>query len=174
MNKGGVFLNNFNIIIQNLNNIVYKPNNLMITNLKEEKQNAEYAGCLFHLNNKTIRFRKSKVTPNKIGQFVSFWEKDENMRNRAFSYEATPDLLVITCIADNKLGQFIFPKEILLKEKILRTQSQTGKMAMRIYPVWDTTVSNQAKKSQTWQLQYFVDLSDSNNLPIDKLLNLYS
>ena len=39
------------------------------------------------------------------------------MRNRAFSYKAAPDLLVITCIADNKLGQFIFPKEILLKEK---------------------------------------------------------
>lgn len=174
MNKGGVFLNSYNDMIRNLNTIVYKPNNLMITNLKEEKQNAEYAGCLFHLNNKTIRFRKSKVTPNKIGQFVSFWEKDENMRNRAFSYEAAPDLLVITCIADNKLGQFIFPKGILLKEKILRTQSQTGKMAMRIYPVWDTTVSNQAKKSQMWQLQYFVDLSDINNLPIDKLLNLYS
>ncbi|WIK98424.1 MepB family protein [Bacillus bombysepticus] len=167
-------MNNFNDTIRDLNNIVYKPTNLMITNLKEEKQNAEYAGCLFHLNNKTIRFRKSKVTPNKIGQFVSFWEKDENMRNRAFSYEAAPDLLVITCIADNKLGQFIFPKEILLKEKILRTQSQTGKMAMRIYPVWDTTVSNQAKRSQTWQLHYFVDLSDINNLPIDKLLNLYS
>ncbi|WP_142307795.1 MepB family protein [Bacillus cereus] len=167
-------MNNFNDTIRDLNNIVYKPNNLMITNLKEEKQNAEYAGCLFHLNNKTIRFRKSKVTPNKIGQFVSFWEKDENMRNRAFSYEPAPDLLVITCIADNKLGQFIFPKEILLKEKILRTQSQTGKMAMRIYPVWDTTVSNQAKRSQTWQLHYFVDLSDINNLPIDKLLNLYS
>ena len=49
------------------------------------------------------------------------------MRNRAFSYKAAPDLLVITCIADNKLGQFIFPKEILLKKKILRTQNQTGK-----------------------------------------------
>ena len=32
-------------------------------------------------------------------------------------YKVAPDLLVITCIADNKLGQFIFPKEILLKEK---------------------------------------------------------
>lgn len=75
MNKGGVFLNNFNDTIRHLNNIVYKPNNLIITNLKEEKQNAEYAGCLFHLNNKTIRFRKSKITPNKIGQFVSFGRK---------------------------------------------------------------------------------------------------
>ena len=65
MNKGE-FLNNFNDTIRNLNNIVYQPNNLMITNLKEEKQNAEYAGCLFHLNNKTIRFRKSKVTLIKL------------------------------------------------------------------------------------------------------------
>ncbi|MEB8915070.1 mep operon protein MepB, partial [Bacillus cereus] len=40
-------MNNFNDTIRDLNNIVYKPNNLMITNLKEEKQNAEYAGCLF-------------------------------------------------------------------------------------------------------------------------------
>ncbi|MEQ3592149.1 MepB family protein [Bacillus albus] len=166
-------MNKFNDVIVNLNNIIYKPNELIITNLKEEQQNAEYAGCLFYLNYKSIRFRISKITPNKIGQFVSFWEKDDNMQNQAFSYDAAPDLLVITCIDDNKLGQFIFPKEIILKEKILKTQSQKGKMAMRIYPLWDTPVSNQAKKSQMWQLQYFVDLSDPNNLPIDKLLNLY-
>ncbi|WP_142311865.1 MepB family protein [Bacillus wiedmannii] len=167
-------MNSYNNTIQNLNNIIYKPNNLLIANLKEEKQNAEYAGYLFHLNHNSIRFRVSKITPNKIGQFVSFWEKDDNMQNQAFSYEAAPDLLVITCIDDNKLGQFIFPKEILLKEKILKTQSQKGKMAMRVYPIWDTPVSNQAKKSQMWQLQYFVDISDHNNLPIDKLLHLYS
>ncbi|MBJ8083657.1 MepB family protein [Bacillus wiedmannii] len=166
-------MNKFNDVIRKLNNIIYKPNKLIITNLKEEKQNAEYAGCLFHLNHKSIRFRISKITPNKIGQFVSFWEKDANLKNQAFSYDAAPDLLVITCIEDNKLGQFIFPKEILLKEKILKTQSQKGKMAMRIYPIWDSPASNQAKKSQMWQLQYFVDLSDHNNLPIDKLLHLY-
>ncbi len=84
MNKGGVFLNNFNDTIRNLNNIVYQPNNLIITNLKKKKSNAEYAGCFIHLNHKSIRFRKSKVTPNKIGQFVSFWEKDDNMQNQAF------------------------------------------------------------------------------------------
>ncbi|MDM5152647.1 MepB family protein [Bacillus sp. DX1.1] len=167
-------MNNFNNIIKNLDKIVYKPNNLMITNLKEEKQNSEYAGGIFQLNNKTIRFRVSKITPNKIGQFVSFWEKNENMQNQSFSYDPAPDLLVITCIDENKLGQFIFPKEILLKEKILKTQSQKGKMAMRIYPIWDNPVSDQAKKSQMWQLQYFVNLSDTNNLSIDKLLNLYS
>ncbi|MDC2864674.1 MepB family protein [Bacillus sp. BP-3] len=167
-------MNNFSNTIKKLDNVIYKPNNLLITDLKEEKQNSEYAGGIFRLNNKTIRFRLSKITPNKIGQFVSFWEKNKNMKNQAFSYEAAPDLLVITCIDDNKLGQFIFPKEALLKEKILKTQKQKGKMAMRVYPIWDKPVSNQAKKSQMWQLHYFIDLSDTENLFIDKLLNLYS
>lgn len=44
---------------------------------------------------------------------------------------------------------------------------------MRVYPIWDTPASNQAKKSQMWQLQYFIDLSDYSNLSLDKLLNLY-
>lgn len=167
-------MNNFSNIIKKMDNMIYKPNNLLITDIKEEKQNSEYAGGIFRLNNKTIRFRLSKITPNKIGQFVSFWEKNENMKNQAFSYEAAPDLLVITCIDDNKLGQFIFPKEALLNEKILKTQKQKGKMAMRVYPIWDKPVSNQAKKSQIWQLHYFIDLSDTENLFIDKLLNLYS
>ncbi|WP_369899792.1 MepB family protein [Bacillus manliponensis] len=167
-------MNNFSNVIEKLNNMVYEPNNLLITDLKEEKQNSEYAGGKFQLNNKNIRFRVSKITPNKIGQFVSFWEKNKNMKNQAFSYESAPDLLVITCIDDNKLGQFIFPKEILLKEKILKTQKQKGKMAMRVYPIWDKPVSNQAKKSQMWQLHYFIDLSDIENIFIDKLLNLYS
>ncbi|PEJ81900.1 mep operon protein MepB, partial [Bacillus toyonensis] len=35
-------------------------------------------------------------------------------------------------------------------------------------------VSNQAKKSQMWQLQYFIDLSNINSVSIDKLLHLYS
>lgn len=45
---------------------------------------------------------------------------------------------------------------------------------MRVYPIWDKPVSNQAKKSQLWQLHYFVDLSDTENVATDKLLNLYS
>nr|WP_315117414.1 MepB family protein [uncultured Clostridium sp.] len=47
-------------------------------------------------------------------------------------------------------------------------------MAMRVYPIWDTPSSNQAIKTQKWQLPYFIDLSDSEKFPIDKLTNLYS
>jgi hypothetical protein len=172
--KGGFYMSKFNNIITELNNRIYNPNNLVIKNIKEEKQNSKYAGCVFQANTRTVRFRISKITPNKVGQFVSFWEKDENMQNQAFEYESSPDLLVITCSKDNKLGQFIFPKEILLKEKIFRTSLQKGKMAMRVYPIWDNPISKQAKNTQNWQLPYFIDLSNLEAVNIDRLIDLYS
>lgn len=65
-------MTNFSNIIEKLDEMIYKPNNLLITKRKEEKQNSEYAGGVLQLNNRSIRFRVSKITPNKIGQFVSF------------------------------------------------------------------------------------------------------
>ena len=114
----------------------------------------------------------AKTTPNKVGQFVSFWEKDAAHKNQAFSYEKATDLLVInTFTSTNRFGQFIFPKEILLKQKILKTATTKGKMAIRVYPIWDKPTSKQAIETQKWQLEYFVE---PNNLSHQKFLKLYS
>lgn len=37
-------MTNFSNIIEKLDEMIYKPNNLLITKRKEEKQNSEYAG----------------------------------------------------------------------------------------------------------------------------------
>lgn len=47
-------------------------------------------------------------------------------------------------------------------------------MAIRVYPKWDSPDSKQAKKTQEWQLRYFVDLSNPNKLPLNKIKELYS
>lgn len=47
-------------------------------------------------------------------------------------------------------------------------------MAIRVYPGWDSPSSEQAMKTQKWQLPYFVDLSNPNNLPMKKMIELYS
>ncbi len=128
----------------------------------------------FQLGSKSVRFRVAKITPNKIGQFVAFWEKDENNKNQAFSYTDAPDLLVINTFTDNNdFGQFIFPKEILRKQNILKTETSKGKMAIRVYPDWETPTSKQAIATQTWQLPYFVNMKNINRLTTQKLLNLY-
>ena len=93
----------------------------------------------------------ANITPTKVGQFVAFWEKDEINKNQPYLYEDAPDLFVITTFkSDNAFGQFIFPKEILLKQNILRSPSTNGKMAIRVYSKWDSPDSKEAKKTQGW------------------------
>jgi len=168
-------LNKFNKTLTYVNKLLYEPNNLTIKNIREETQNSDYGAGLFQLNSKSIRFRVAKITPTKIGQFVSIWEKDEVNKNQAFLYENATDLLVINTFHQNgDLGQFVFPKEVLLKQNILKTANTKGKMAIRVYPSWDTPTSKQAIAAQKWQLPYFINVNDTNSLPILALLKLYS
>ncbi|MFE7820249.1 MepB family protein [Priestia megaterium] len=129
---------------------------------------------MFNKQGQYIRFRVAKTTPNKVGQFVSFWEKDGAHKNQAFSYGKATDLLVInTFTSTNRFEQFIFPKEVLLKQKNLKTATTKGKMAIRVYPIWDKPTSKQAMETQKWQLEYFVETNGANNFPHQKFLKLY-
>ncbi|MED4452092.1 MepB family protein [Metabacillus fastidiosus] len=168
-------MNNFYTALSYVRKVIYEPNHLTVKSIQEEEQNSKYGAGIFELASRTVRFRVANITPTKVGQFVAFWEKDENSKNQPYSYDEAPDLLVITTFKNgNEFGQFIFPKEILLKQNILRSSSTIGKMAIRVYPSWDSPTSKQAMKTQEWQFPYFVDISNSNNLPIDKILELYS
>ncbi len=151
----------------------YEPNHFIIKSIQEEAQNSEYGAGRFQLNAKSVRFRVAKTTPNKIGQFVAFWEKDDANKNQAFSCDKATDLLVINTFSSrNRLGQFVFPKEVLLKHNILKTATTKGKMAMRVYPLWDKPTNKQAIKTQKWQLEYFFEINNPN-IPHLDLLKLY-
>ena len=173
----------FDTVLEYLSKAIYEPNQLIVRSIEEENQNSEYAAGKFVLStttiNKTVRLRVAKITPTKIGQFVTFWEKDENGTNQAFKYKEAPDLLVITAFKDNNtFGQFIFPKNILLKKDIFKTDSTKGKMGMRVYPSWDAPVSKTALATQHWQLNYFFYTSiETNNIEtssMTKILKLYA
>lgn len=158
-----------------VNKTVYEPHRLVLQSVREEKQNSRYGAGTFQLSAKTVRFRVANITAAKTGQFVAFWEKDENNKNQPYSYEEAPDLLVIiTFKNENEFGQFVFPKETLLKQNILRSASAKGKMAIRVYPGWDSPNSEQAKKTQKWQLPYFIDMSKPSKLLSKKIIELYS
>jgi hypothetical protein len=167
-------VNEFYKALTYVNEILYKPNHLLIKAIREETQNSAYGAGMFQLNSTSVRFRVAKKTPTKIGQFVAFWEKDENNKNQAFSFEKAPDFLVINTFTSNdNFGQFVFPKEVLVKQNILKTATTKGKMAIRVYPSWENPTSKQAIKTQEWQLKYFVEVSNKNN-SIQELLKLYT
>jgi len=167
-------MNDFYHALTYVHQRLYIPNQLLIEDIQEETQNADYGAGIFQLNAKSIRFRVAKITPRKIGQFVAFWEKDENHKNQPFSDATATDLLVInTFTTDNRWGQFVFPKEVLLQQHILQTATIKGKMAIRVYPHWEKPTSKQAIYTQQWQLNYFVEINDQDPITISKLLKLY-
>ncbi|MGE8082004.1 MepB family protein [Peribacillus loiseleuriae] len=139
--------------------------------LKREVQNSEYEGLLLIINKHVYRSRLAKLTPKKKGYFVAFWEKDTMGINHAYSYENSPEKLIVSVIDNERWGQFIFPKKVLLKYGILKSPKQKGKMALRVYPSWVTELNTNATRTQSWQTEYFIDLSD--DFEVEKLKKLY-
>ena len=128
-------------------------------NYQEEHQNSEYESFSFSINQYSFRNRLAKKIPTKKGYFVVFWEKDNNNKNKAFDYKNSPDFLIVNVFDNEHKGLFVFPKSELLKQKILRTSQVKGKMAIRVYPLWEQSLNKTAEKTQQWQLDYFIDLS---------------
>ena len=127
--------------------------------IQEERHNQAYEGCLFSIDQHLFRSRLAKKTPKKKGYFVVFWEKDSQQHNQAYSFEESPDRVIVTVIDDDKCGQFLFPKEVLRKQSVLRTEESKGKMALRVYPNWEKDLSDAALKTQKWQSPYFISLT---------------
>ena len=138
----------------------YKPSGLVVQNLKIEDESADYGASGFTINNHSIKFRVGKITPTKVGQFVTFWKRIGKGPILPFEFNDSFDFLVISVRAENHFGQFVFPKAVLCEKGIVSCNGKGGKRAMRIYPPWDKTDNSQAKKTQIWQLQYFINFSE--------------
>lgn len=132
--------------------------------IREEKQNKDYEGFSFKINNQSFRSRLAKKTPKKKGYFVAFWEKNADNKNQAYPYVKFLDKLIIVIIDGKNRGLFVFPRSILRDKKILKTENQKGKMAIRVYPTWELNLNDRAKKTQKWQKEYFIDSSTLDNL----------
>lgn len=139
--------------------IAYELNGLFCTNIVIDKESSDYGACTFQINNKNVVFRVAKITPTKVGQFVTLWKRIGASPIMPFDISDPIDLFIVTVRKDKLFGQFIFPKEVLWQKGFVSKEVKGGKRAMRVYPPWDIADSKQAKKTQEWQLLYFVALA---------------
>jgi hypothetical protein len=137
---------------------VYEPLGLICKNLQQETESQEYSACSFELNGSVIKFRVAKITPTKIGQFVTFWKRIGSGPIMPYDRADPFDFLVVSVRAVDNLGQFVFPKAVLYEEGLVSKDGKGGKRAMRVYPPWNITDSKQAKNTQSWQLKYFFQI----------------
>ena len=160
---------------QNLNQIkeeVYDKCAVKISDFQLESESKEYDACRFQLNGRKVICRSAKITPKKTGQFVTFWKRSGNWTIEPFDESDQMDFFIVNVRTENKFGQFIFPKMILIKKGIISTVKKEGKRAFRVYPNWDTTKSKQASITQKWQLNYFYEIGDKIDIKkVNELLN---
>lgn len=143
---------------------IYKMLGVSIQNLIIEDEGFDYGATEFTLDKRFIKFRVGKTTPKKIGQFVTFWKRLENGETSPYGSVDDLDYLIVSVKNGKQFGQFILPKKILMEKGIISTLEQEGKRGFRIYPPWATADNNQSKRTQAWQLMYFIDLSDQDRI----------
>lgn len=155
-----------------IDELVFKPYGFHLKNRKLEAESQEYFANRFGLNDKKIIFRVAKITPTKTGQFVSIWKRNEKGITAPFDIKDDLDFLMIVTKTPTHFGVFIFPKKVLHEHRILSDETRDGKRGIRVYPNWDETTNKQAHKTQIWQTQYFLDLSDKNEIDLNRAKNL--
>ena len=150
---------------------VYDKCSCELSEYEIELESQEYGACKFELDKSKIISRNSKITPKKIGQFVTFWKRGLDGSTMPFEQSDSFDFFVINVASQQQLGQFVFPKKVLIQKGIISTNQKEGKRGFRVYPKWDVPQNKQATKSQLWQLQYFYEINDSTD--IKEVLELY-
>ncbi len=142
---------------------IYKRSNLKISDFWPETESKEYSACRFEVNGKKIISRNGKIMPKKVGQFVTFWKRNGNGPIKPFHVNDQIDFYIVNVQAENKFGQFVFPKSILIKKGIISTDKKEGKRAFRVYPKWEIAKNKQAERTQKWQLEYFYEINASTD-----------
>ena len=151
--------------------LVYDKCNFKFSNLVIDSESEEYLACFFKLNSCQIIHRLSKITPTKIGQFVTIWKRNDKGITAPFDYSDNFNFIIITSKSGENLGQFVFPKSVLLEKGIISNNNTSGKRGIRVYPPWDIPTSKQAEKTQNWQTKYFYSIKD-NSIDFDLVKDL--
>jgi hypothetical protein len=154
-----------------LQDILVNKLNLTICNIKIEKESKEYSAFTFEINGAKVLYREAKITPTKVGQFVTIWKRNNEGVTEPFNVNDDIDLVIISCRYNTNHGQFIFPKAVLGEKKIFTKNSIDGKRGIRVYPPWDIAINKQAIQTQAWQLEYFMDTGE--DVDVGRMKKLY-
>jgi len=165
-----VSVNDLTVLIEK----VFLPCELQCSQIKPEAESAEYDATGFKLNELSVQYRRAKITPTKVGQFVTLWKRDAPKQPiRPYQDKDLIDFAIIAARKDGQLGYFIFPLSVLCEQGIVTNGNKPGKRGFRVYPIWDEPTSKQAKKTQEWQLPFFLELSQVQDLEASQLQSYF-
>lgn len=178
---------------------VFVPAGYQITKkveLDSVPETSKYEALNFSLNDKSIVYRKGKVTSDRPGAFLAVWQRPHSLDvtgNKPIPLTPNElDYLFIQVESHSniseeleqrsKYGMFIFPISLLIAKGIVSSVKNKGKTGFRVFPPWSQdrgisgtkVFSESGKKTQRWQIPFFVEI-DENGLidpyELNKLLS---
>jgi len=154
--------------------LLYHPLGFTCSVPQREDESADYGAYTLEVNGLHTRFRVAKITPTKVGQFVTLWKRMGLGPIQPFDLVDPLDCCVVSTHSAGHWGQFVFPKTVLAQRDVLSKNNVGGKRAIRVYPSWDHPTNRQAQNTQAWQRDYFLDLSADRAIDLDRAAMLYS
>lgn len=139
---------------------IYRKCDLSYSEPIAEPESQEYAAYKFTINNLQVVFRTAKMTPTKVGLFVTIWKRKKGGATQPLDAADDIDFVVIYVHNKDRKGQFVFPKLALIENGVISQHNKGGKRGIRVYPPWDTNLNRQATKTQCWQINYFIDMTN--------------
>jgi len=100
------------------------------------------------------------MTPTKTGQFVTIWKRDKKGITCPFNCTDNIDVVIIASRMEDRIGLFVFPQSVLLAKGIMTGNNKQGKRGIRVYPPWDKPTNMQAAKTQSRQVEYFMEINN--------------
>lgn len=152
---------------------VYDPCSMRYTYPIPEKEGSAYGAATCTLNGLTIKLRTAKITPKKVGQFVTVWKRNSQGVTQPYDSSDSFDLFVINVHQDHSFGQFIIPKAALVEHGVISHGTQQGKRGIRVYPPWDQVSNQQAQRTQQWQLNFFLPIYEHQANDLARAKRLY-
>lgn len=167
-------IESFKADLQLVEKLLYNECGFQLQNLVWNSESTNYGACSFELNNKLIQYRVANITPSKIGQFVAIWKRNNVGITAPFDVLDSLDFMIISVRDSENLGQFIFPKAVLVSKGIVSKNEKGGKRGIRVYAPWDKPINKQAIQTQAWQVNYFVEIKENSLLDLELVKKILS
>jgi hypothetical protein len=106
---------------------IYDKSGLEYSRPNIEEESAEYAACDFKINKKSVKFRKAKTTPTKVGLFVTIWKRDNKGITQPYDLSDPVDLFVIS--VKNTSATLCFQNSALLSRVLFQLVKMRAKEA---------------------------------------------
>lgn len=160
--------------LQLCNELVFLPLGFKISKIQREVESTQYCACAFSLNGAQCRFRVGKVTPKKVGFFATLWKRSEAGPIAPFDRDDPVDLSIFYVCDKERMGLFVFSKALLIKKGVISKGGVGGKRALRLYPSWSVPTNEQARKSQIWQCESFLDIDIRGRYDATRVRKVFS